>query len=84
MTQESQGRAPHGIGFCEEKNRLRQEFLNAIHELVAVQAQQTQSVIDKEPEFARFDALLHMAQERKDTAKYALIAHIEPHHCEEA
>ena len=82
MTQEGQFRT--GIGFCEEKNRLRQEFLNAIHELVAIQAQQAQAVIDKDPDFTRFDVLLHMAKERKDDAKYTLIAHIESHHCEEA
>ena len=85
MTQEGQFRPPSpGIRFCEEKNRLRQEFLNAIRELVAIQAQQTQAVIDRDPDFARFDVLLHMAQERKDQTKYALIAHIESHHCEEA
>jgi hypothetical protein len=85
MAQERQGQARSpGIGFCEAKNRLRQEFLNAIRELVAIQAQQTQAVIDKDPDFTRFDVPLHMAQERKDHTKYSLIAHIESHHCEEA
>jgi hypothetical protein len=72
------------IGLCQEKGRLRQELLSAIHELVATQAQQTQAIIDDDPDFARFDVLLHMANERKENAKYALIAHIEFHHCEEA
>jgi hypothetical protein len=84
MTQEGQFRDPSpGVGFCEENNRLRQEFLKAIHELLAIQAQQTQAVIDNDSDFERFDVLLHMAQERKDHTKYALIAHIESHHCEE-
>jgi hypothetical protein len=81
MTQEGQFRT---LGVCGEKNRLRQDFLNAIHELVAIQAQQTQAVIDRDPDFTRFDVLLHMAQQRKGHTKYALIAHIESHHCEEA
>jgi hypothetical protein len=71
------------IGFCEEKNRLLRAFLEAIHELNALQSQQTQAVIDGDQEFSRFDVLLHVAQEKKDTAKYAWIAHVESHHCEE-
>jgi hypothetical protein len=71
------------VGFCEEKNRLLREFSAAIHDLVEIQNQQTQAVIDGDPDFARFDLLLHMALERKDQAKYALIAHVESHHCEE-
>jgi hypothetical protein len=46
-----------------------------------LQNQQTQAVIDQDPEFSRFDALIHMAQEEKDQAKYALIAHVDHHHC---
>jgi hypothetical protein len=72
-----------GIGFCEEKNRLLKAFLAAIHELVETQKQQTQAVIDGDADFGRFDVLLHMAHERKDLAKYAWIAHVEAHHCEE-
>lgn len=45
-------------------------LLNAIHELVEIQKQQTQAVIDGEPDFARFDILLHMARESKEAAKY--------------
>jgi|HubBroStandDraft_1064217.scaffolds.fasta_scaffold03437_9 hypothetical protein len=72
------------IGFCDEKNRLLKEFVAATHELVEMQKQQTQAVINGDPDFARFDVLLHMVHERKDQAKYAWIAHVESHHCEEA
>jgi len=61
------------VGFCEEKNRLMREFLAAIHELVEIQKQQTQAVIDRDQDFARFDVLLHSANERKEDAKYAWI-----------
>jgi hypothetical protein len=80
---EDRARYPE-IGFCEEKNRLLNEFLTAIRELTDIQNQQTQAVIDGDPDFARFDVLLHMAHERKAQAKYAWIAHVESHHCEGA
>ena len=70
------------VGFCEEKNRLLNDFLRAIRELTALQNQQTQAVIDGDPDFSRFDLLLHLAQEEKERAKYAWIAHVESHGCE--
>lgn len=66
---------------CAEKYRLIDEFLASNHALMDLQNQQTQAVIDQDPEFSRFDALIHMAQEKKDQAKYALIAHVDHHHC---
>jgi hypothetical protein len=86
MTQEGRGEpvGPPNTVFCKEKNRLLNEFLSTIHNLVQVQEQQTQAVIDGDPDFARFDVLLHMATERKENAKYAWIAHVESHHCGEA
>jgi DNA-binding response OmpR family regulator len=71
------------IAFCEEKIRLMEGFLSAIHELTDLQSQQTRAVIDGDPDFSRFDMLIHMASDRKDEAKYALLRHIETHHCEE-
>lgn len=71
------------IAFCPEKARLTEWFLDAIHELTDLHAQQTRAVIQNDPEFSRFDVLIHMAAEKKEEAKYALIRHIELHHCEE-
>ena len=71
------------IWFCEEKNRLLNELLQAIRELTTLQNQQTRAVIDGDRDFARFDVLLHVAQEKKEAAKYAWMAHVEKHHCEE-
>ena len=70
------------VGFCEEKSRLLNEFLQATREVTASVIQQTQAVIEGDPDFARFDLLLHHAQEKKEQAKYAWIAHVESHHCE--
>ncbi len=69
------------IPYCQEKQRLIDGFLASNHALVDLQNQQTQAVIDQDPEFSRFDDLIHMAREKKDNAKYALIAHVENHHC---
>jgi hypothetical protein len=71
------------VGFCEEKNRLLGEFMRAIRDLNALLSQQTQAVIEGDPDFSRFDVLLHLAQLKKDTAKYAWIAHVETHRCEQ-
>jgi hypothetical protein len=70
------------IAYCEEKNRLLQEFLDSVRQLLDLQNQQTKAVIDGDPDFARFDILLHVAQENKERAKYAWMAHVEQHHCE--
>ena len=72
------------IGFCMEKHRLLREFVTAIRELNALLSDQTQAVIDGDTHFSRFDLLLHLAQEKKDQAKYRWITHVESHHCEEA
>jgi hypothetical protein len=83
MAQEGpQDRAhPSEIGHCEENERLINEFLATTRELVELQKQQTQAVMHGDTDFARFDILLHMAQERKQRAKYAWIEHVESHHC---
>jgi len=67
-----------------EKHRLLREFVTAIRELSALLSEQTQAVIEGDCEFSRLDLLLHLAQEKKDQAKYRWITHVESHHCEEA
>jgi hypothetical protein len=71
------------IGFCEVKKRLLDEFLKAIREVTLLLSQQSEAVIEWDSEFSRFDVPLHLAQEKREAAKYELIAHIEAHHCEE-
>ena len=82
--EESSGRSiSSDAGPCEEKRRLLNEFLAAIHELNDIQSQQTQAVIEGDVDFTRFDVLIHMAQEKKERAKYAWMAHVESHRCED-
>jgi hypothetical protein len=74
----------HGIpeiAFCSEKARLVFDFLNSIRNVTSLQKQQTQAVIEDDPDFARFDLLIHIALETKDAAKYALMSHMESHGC---
>ena len=82
MSPQRQRRIPE-VQFCAEKHRLEDEFLTAIREVVVVLDQQSRALIDGEAEFSHFRLLLHLAHEKKDEAKYALLAHIEAHHCEE-
>lgn len=68
-------------GFCEEKLRLMEDFLAAATDLVSAHNEQVQALIDNDPEFSRFDLLIHLAAERKRKAKYAYMAHLELHGC---
>jgi hypothetical protein len=70
-------RVPH----CETKQRLVDEFVESVRVFMELHSQQTRAVIEKDPDFARFDDLIHMAREAKDKAKYSLIAHMEQHFC---
>src|SRR5579862_8422183 len=81
LAQHGWGKIPK-IAFCAEKNRLLQAFLACVHDLLDLQNQQTRAVINGEPNFTSFDILIHLAQEKKERAKYAWIAHVEQHHCE--
>src|SRR4030095_8133171 len=72
------------MGICDVKQRLRGEFLDTIRQVTLLLSQQSEAVIEWDSEFSRFDVPLHLAQQNKEAAKYALIAHIEAHHCEEA
>ena len=57
------------------------EFLQASHELIELHNQQMRAAIEGDLDFSRFDVLLHLAQEKKERAKYAWLAHVESHHC---
>jgi hypothetical protein len=68
-------------GICGERVRHMEDFLGAIRELTQLQNEQAKSVIEGDPEFSRFDLLIHMANQRKDCAKYALLLHVQEHGC---
>ena len=69
------------IGYCAEKNRLMRQFVDAIHDLGTLQSQQANALIGNDPDFGRFDQLLHEANEKKDRIKYSWLAHVDQHGC---
>lgn len=69
------------VSFCEENKRLLEAFGQAVQELILLHEQQFLSVVDGDVESTRFDLLIHMANEKKRDAKYALMRHIGEHGC---
>ena len=68
------------ILLCLEKQRLLEAFTDAVHEIMLLQQQQVSDIVNDE-DFSRFDALLHVANERKYHAKYAYLQHVDEHGC---
>ena len=64
---------------CEEHQRLMEDFADAVKELLALHEQQFQAIVQGDPECNRFDLLIHMANEKKQEAKYAYLRHVESH-----
>jgi len=81
MTQQERWKRLLDLPFRETKRSLIGDFTAANDELMELQNRQTQAVIDQDPDFSRFDDLIHIAREKKDKAKYALISHMDEHHC---
>jgi CheY-like chemotaxis protein len=73
--------APGRKSGCEEHNRLLDEFGAAVRELLALHEQQFRAIVNDDSECSRFDLLIHMANEKKQRAKYAYLRHMESHGC---
>ena len=69
------------VAYCAEKQRLLEEFTDAMRELVSLQQLQIRAVIDDDPDFARFDILISSLAEKKRQAKYAYMDHVHAHGC---
>jgi hypothetical protein len=67
--------------FCAEKTRLQAGYLEGIRELMSLHNEQIAALIEGDADFARFDVLIHVANQWKDARKYELVAHIDSHHC---
>ena len=68
------------ILLCLEKRRLLEAFTDAVHQVTLLQQQQVTDIINDD-DFSRLDLLLHLANERKDLAKYAYLQHVDEHGC---
>jgi hypothetical protein len=60
---------------------LLDAFGEAVQELLMLHEQQFQAIVGGDPESDRFDLLIHMANERKNEAKYTYLRHLETHAC---
>ena len=67
--------------YCREAKDLLDAFGSAIQELVKLHEEQFQAVIAGDSDSARFDDLIHMANQRKLAAKYRYLHHLETHGC---
>jgi hypothetical protein len=66
---------------CHEHNRLLDDFGGAVRELLRLHQQQFMAIVDGDGECSRFDLLIHMANEYKQSTKYAYLRHVEAHGC---
>jgi hypothetical protein len=66
---------------CEEHDSLLDAFGAAVQEVLKLHEQQFLAIVDGDNECNRFDLLIHMANEKKQAAKYAYIRHVESHGC---
>jgi hypothetical protein len=78
MRHQDHGKASEVV-YCAERERLRDLFLDAVHDLAELQCLQTNAVLGNDPDFMRFDELIQRARRVKDVAKYALVGHMENH-----
>lgn len=66
---------------CAEHARLLGDLAGASKELVQFHEQQFVAIVQGDRECHRFDLLIHMANEKKQHAKYAYLRHVEEHGC---
>lgn len=66
---------------CEEARGLLHAVAKTIGELIRLHEQQLEAVLEGDTHFGRFDILIHMANERKQKAKYDYMRHLEVHGC---
>ncbi len=74
------GKIPE-IAYCAEKQRLLNEFTEAMKQLLHLQSQQIQAVISGAPDFDQFESLINEATGKKRQAKYAYMEHVQVHGC---
>jgi hypothetical protein len=70
-----------GSTYCPEARHLLDDFAEAVQELVQLHEHQFLAAVEGDTDCARFDVLIHMANDRKHAAKYAYMNHLEAHGC---
>src|SRR3954447_21515317 len=69
-------------GQCPENERLLHVFAEAVDELLMFQEQHFQALVNGETDSERYEVLIHLANEKRQAAKYAYLMHLEAHGCE--
>ena len=69
------------VVYCKEAKGLLDAFAEAIRELIRLHEDQFEALVAGDADSQRFDDLIHMANERKHSAKYAYMHHLEFHGC---
>jgi len=67
--------------YCETARRLLEEFGDAVSMMIYLHEQQFQAIMDADSDAARFDVLIHEANEARQNAKYAYLSHLHVHGC---
>jgi CheY-like chemotaxis protein len=66
---------------CEEHDRLLDQFGVAVRGIIELHEQQFLAIVEGDSECHRFDLLIHMANEKKQLAKYGYLRHVDEHGC---
>ena len=69
------------VAFCGKRQRLLDAFWEAMQQLTMLRDQVVAVLISGDDDFAPFDLLIHIAQQKKNQAKDAFICHVEKHGC---
>jgi len=69
------------VVYCEDARHLLNVFGEEVQGLVRLHQEQFQSILDGDLDSTRFDDLIHLANERKQKAKYAYLNHLDAHGC---
>jgi len=70
-----------GMTRCTEQRHLLRAFGEAVRELLRLHEQQFTAIVAGDADSHRFDLLIHMANEKKQQAKYDYLRHVEEHGC---
>jgi hypothetical protein len=82
MSQHIEGRQSSApVSYCDESRRLLEAFGETVQGLLILHEQQFLAIVDGDLDCHRFDLLIHMANEKKQQAKYAYMHHVETHGC---
>lgn len=67
--------------YCDTARCLLEDFGDAVSVTIHLHEQQFQAIMEGDSDAARFDVLIHEANEARQNAKYAYLSHIHVHGC---